>query len=195
MDGRAEIGVAATVANSVFGAEFTGLALQVAPRFDVVLPSGLWMSLSEAARTKLAAFPVSISRIGFGQEGDEKWVGLDAAVDFGKGIGPAASVKGLRVFFDGPRGIHLTFDGIGLELVRPGFSFHGFVEMTTGADDQGIADPVRQDLPRRRAAVDRERRRRRARRVGAVRHQGWYADSATLPSTPRLAAASRSAPR
>ena len=141
IDGRAEIGVAATVANSVFGAEFTGLALQVAPRFDVVLPSGLWMSLSEAARTKLAAFPVSISRIGFGQEGDEKWVGLDAAVDFGKGIGPAASVKGLRVFFDGPRGIHLTFDGIELKLVRPGFSFHGFVEMTTGADDQGIADP------------------------------------------------------
>ena len=99
------------------------------------------MSLSEAARTKLAAFPVSISRIGFGQEGDEKWVGLDAAVDFGKGIGPAASVKGLRVFFDGPTGIHLTFDGIELKLVRPGFSFHGFVEMITGADDQGIADP------------------------------------------------------
>ena len=141
IDGRAEVGVAAQVANSVFGAEFTGLALQFAPRFDVILPDGLWMSMSEAARTKLAAFPVSISRIGFGKEGDEKWVGLDAAVDFGKGIGPAASVKGLRVFFDGPPGTHLTFDGIELSLQRPGFGFHGFVSMTNGADAQGIADP------------------------------------------------------
>ena len=141
IDGRAEIGVGATVSSSVFGAEFSGLVIQFAPRFDYVLPSGLWMSLSEAARTKLAAFPVSISRIGFGQEGDEKWVGLDAAIDFGKGIGPAASVKGLRVFFDGPPGTHVTFDGIELKLVRPGFSFQGFVEMTTGADAQGIADP------------------------------------------------------
>ena len=141
IDGRVEIGAAATVADSVFGGEFTDLVLQVAPRFDFMLPSGLWLALKEAARTKLAAFPVSISRIGFGQEGDEKWVGLDAAVDFGRGIGPAASVKGLRVFFGGPPGTHLTFDGIELKLERPGFSFRGFVSMITGADPEGIADP------------------------------------------------------
>jgi hypothetical protein len=141
IDGRVEIGVAATVANSVFGAEFTELAIQLAPRFDYQLPSGLWLALSEAARTKLSAFPVSISRIGFGQEGLEKWVGLDAAVDFGKGIGAAASVKGLRVFFDGPSDVRLTFGGIGLKLVRPGYTFQGFVSMTTGADPSGIADP------------------------------------------------------
>lgn len=141
IDGRVEIGSSATVAASMFGAEFRDLGLQVAPEFEVRLPSGLWLALSEAARTKLAAFPVSISRIGFGKEGAEKWVGLDAAVDFGKGIGPAASVKGLRVFFDGPPGIHLAFDGIELLLQRPGFGFHGFVSMTSGADAQGIADP------------------------------------------------------
>ena len=142
IDGRVELGVAAQVANSVFGAEFTGLALQLAPRFDVILPNGLWLGLSGAARTKLAAFPVSISRIGFGREGEEKWVGLDAAVDFGKGIGPAASVKGLRVYFDGPPGIHLKFDGIELKLERPGFGFRGFVSMQTGGDANGIADPA-----------------------------------------------------
>ena len=120
IDGRIEIGAEAQVANSAFGAEFTDLVLQVAPRFDYILPSGLWLSLSEATRTKLAAFPVSISRIGFGEENDEKWVGLDAAVDFGGGIGPSASVKGLRVFFDGPPGTHLSFDGIELKLVRAG---------------------------------------------------------------------------
>ncbi len=141
IDGRAEVGVAAQVADSVFGAEFAGLALQLAPRFDVILPNGLWLGLSEAALTRLAAFPVSISRIGFGKEGEEKWVGLDAAVDFGKGIGPAASVKGLRVFFDGPHGTRLSFDGIELRLQRAGFGFRGFVAMKTGADPQGIADP------------------------------------------------------
>lgn len=141
IDGRAEIGPSATVAESVFGGEFTELILQVAPRFDFVLPSGLWLSLNEAARTKLAAFPVSISRVGFGSQGAEKWVGLDAAVDFGAGIGPAASVTGLRVYYGGPPGTHVAFDGIGLELERPGFAFEGFVSMITGADPGGIADP------------------------------------------------------
>lgn len=141
IDGRLEVGPSSTVANAAFGGEFTGLGLQVAPSFDLLLPGGLWLGMSEAARTKLAAFPISISRIGFGKEGAEKWVGLDAAVDFGRGIGPAASVKGLRVYFDGPPGVHLAFDGIELKLVRPGFSFHGSVSMTTGADPQGVADP------------------------------------------------------
>ena len=115
--------------------------LQVAPRFDFMLPSGLWLAMNEAARTKLAAFPVSISRIGFGSEGAEDWIGLDAAVDFGRGIGPAASVKGLRVYYGGPPGTHLRFDGIELKLQRPGFDFRGFVSMITGADPR--ASPIR----------------------------------------------------
>ncbi|HEY6056497.1 MAG TPA: hypothetical protein VIV06_00620, partial [Candidatus Limnocylindrales bacterium] len=142
IDGRAEVGPGATVAEALFGGEFKDLVLQVAPRFDFLLPSGLWLALNEAARTKLSAFPVSISRIGFGSEGLEDWIGLDAAVDFGKGIGPAASVKGLRVYYGGPAGRHLAFDGIELELHRPGFDFHGFVSMITGADPAGIADPA-----------------------------------------------------
>jgi hypothetical protein len=141
IDGRVEIGSSATVAETMFGGEFTELVLQVAPRFDFVLPSGLWLALNEAARTKLSAFPVSISRVGFGSQGAEKWVGLDAAVDLGKGIGPAASVKGLRVFYDGPPGTHLAFDGIALKLDRPGFAFEGNVSMITG-DPEGIADPA-----------------------------------------------------
>lgn len=142
IDGRVEIGPSATIADALFGGEFTELVLQVAPRFDFVLPSGLWLALSDAARTKLGAFPVSISRIGFGSAGAEKWVGLDAAVDLGRGIGPAASVKGLRVYYGGPPGTHVAFDGIELELHRPGFDFHGFVSMITGSDPQGIADPA-----------------------------------------------------
>lgn len=141
IDGRAEVGPGATVAETFFGGEFTELVLQVAPRFDFILPSGLWLALNEAARTRLAAFPVSISRIGFGSQGPEDWIGLDAAVDFGKGIGPAASVKGLRVYYGGPPGTHLAFDGIELALHRPGFDARGFVSMTTGADPAGIADP------------------------------------------------------
>ena len=141
VDGRIEIGPSSTISNAGFGAEFTGLAIQVAPEFKLILPNGLWLSLNEAIRTKLSAFPLQISRIGFGEEGEEKWAGLDAAVDFGRGIGPAASVKGLRVYFDGPHGTRLAFDGIELKLVRPGFSFHGSVAMTTGVDPQGVADP------------------------------------------------------
>jgi hypothetical protein len=141
IDGRFEIKPAATVAGSLFGAEFTGLVLQVAPGFDYALPEGLWLGLSESARTKLAAFPLSISRVGFGEENGEKWIGLDAAVDFGRGLGPSASVKGLRVFFDGPPGVHVTFEGIELKLERAGFSFRGSVSMTTGADPNGVADP------------------------------------------------------
>lgn len=140
IDGRAEIGPSATVADSLFGGEFTELILQIAPRFDFVLPSGLWLALNEAARTKLAAFPVSISRVGFGSQGAEKWIGLDAAVDFGRGIGPAASVTGLRVFYGGPPGTHVSFEGIGLKLDRAGFSFEGFVSMITGTDPGAIAD-------------------------------------------------------
>ena len=98
------------------------------------------------------------------------------------------------MFFDGPRGIHLTFDGIELKLVRPGFSFHGFVEMITGADDQGIADPsdkiFRGDVQLSIASG-----------VG-VELEGSVlfgtkdgTSSATLRSTLPLAAASRSAPR
>lgn len=141
LDGRVEIAPSSTIANAGFGGEFTGLGIQVAPEFELLLPGGLWLSMNEAARTKLSAFPLQISRIGFGKEGLEKWAGLDAAIDFGKGIGPAASVKGLRVYFGGPPGVHLAFDGIALKLVRPGFTFEGSVSMTTGADPQGVADP------------------------------------------------------
>jgi hypothetical protein len=139
IDGRAEIGPSTTVADTLFGGEFKELVLLVAPGFDFVLPSGLWLALSEAARTKLGAFPISISRIGFGSEGAEDWIGLDAAVDFGRGVGSAASVKGLRFYHGGPPGTHLAFDGIDLRLHRSGFDFHGFVSMTTG-DPQAIAD-------------------------------------------------------
>jgi len=141
IDGRVEIKPGAQVADALFGAEFTGLVLQVAPGFDFILPSGLWLAMSDAARTKLGAFPVSISRIGFGAEGAEKWLGLDAAVDFGKSLGTSASVKGLRVFYGGPPGVHVAFEGIELKIERPGFGFRGSVSMTTGADAQGIADP------------------------------------------------------
>ena len=141
LDGRFEIAPAAQVSASGFGADFTGLVLQVAPGFGYQLPEGLWLGLSESARAQLAAFPLSISRIGFGEEEGEKWVGLDAAVDFGRSIGAAASVKGLRVFFGGPVGTHLKFEGIEVKVDRPGFSGRASVEMTTGADPQGIADP------------------------------------------------------
>jgi hypothetical protein len=141
LDGRVEIGPSATIAESTFGGEFTELTLQVAPRFKFILPTGLWLSMNEAARTRLAAFPVQISRVGFGSQGLEKWVGLDAKIDFAKGIGLAASVKGLRVYFAGPPGTHVAFDGIELDVHRPGFDFHGFVEMLTGSDPDGFADP------------------------------------------------------
>jgi hypothetical protein len=141
VDGRVEISPAATIAESTFGGEFTELTLQVAPRFKFILPAGLWLSLDKAARTKLGPVQIEISRVGYGEQGPEKWVALDANVDFGKGIGAAASVKGLRMFFAGPPGVHLIFDGIGVELHRPGFDVCGFVEMISGTDPDGFADP------------------------------------------------------
>jgi hypothetical protein len=140
-DGRAEIGPGATIAESKFGGEFTDLIIEVAPRFGYALPSGLWLSMKESTRTKLAAFPVQITRVGFGNQADEKWIGLDARIDFGKGLGTATSVKGLRVYFAGPPGTHVAFDGIELDIHKPGFDFHGFVEMLTGSDPDGFADP------------------------------------------------------
>ncbi len=142
IDGRVEIGPAAQVANTLFGGEFTELVLQVAPDFDYALPSGLWLALNEAARTRLAAFPLQISRFGLGEQGPEKWVGLDASVDLGRSIGAAASVQGLRIFYGGPPGVHLTFDGIELKVFREGFAFEGFVSMVSGVDPEGIADPA-----------------------------------------------------
>ena len=141
IDGRAEVGPGATVAETFFGGEFKELGLQVAPRFEFILPSGLWLAMKESARAKLAAFPVSISRIGFGSEGPEDWIGMDAAVDFGTGIGAAASVQGLRLYYGGPHGKHLAFDGIELEMHKPGFDAKGFVSMATGPDPDGFADP------------------------------------------------------
>ena len=143
IDGRVEIDPDALVSDALFGGEFTDLVLQLAPNFDYKLPSGLWLAMNEAARTKLAAFPVQISRIGFGSAGPERWVGLDASIDFGPGIGAASSVKGLRVYWGGPAGKRLEFDGIGVEVERSGVSFTGFVSMTTGAGDpSGVADPT-----------------------------------------------------
>ena len=98
------------------------------------------MARHERSGADLGRFPVSISRIGFGSEGAEDWIGLDAAVDFGRGIGPPR-VKGLRVYYGGPPGTHLRFDGIELKLQRPGFDFRGFVSMITGADPR--ASPIR----------------------------------------------------
>ena len=68
-DGRVEIGPAATIAESKFGGEFTDSIIQVAPHFGFVLPSGLWLSTKEAARTKLGPFTVEVSRVGFGSAG------------------------------------------------------------------------------------------------------------------------------
>ncbi len=141
IDGRVEIKPSATIADAAFGGEFTDLVIKIAPEPGYLLPSGLWLALSESTRTTLGAFPIQISRLGLGSEGAEDWVGLDASVNLGKSIGAAASVKGLRLYYGGPQGRHLRFDGIELRIDRQGFNFYGFVAMTTGADPDGIADP------------------------------------------------------
>jgi hypothetical protein len=54
---------------------------------------------------------------------------------------PSLRVKGLRVFYGGPPGVHVDVRGIELKLERPGFGFRGSVSMTTGADPNGVSDP------------------------------------------------------
>jgi hypothetical protein len=141
LDGRFQVMPATGVGETALGAEVRELGLQLAPSFSLLLPGGLWVDISEELLTKIAAFPVRISRIGLGEEGDETWIGLDARVALAGGA-VGASVKGLRVFFGGAAGVHLEFTGIELKIVRePSFSLYGFLTMTSGGDPNGIGDP------------------------------------------------------
>lgn len=140
IDGRADVLPGAGVSDAVLGAEVKELAFQVAPDFKPLLPQGLWVNTSEELLAKLGAFPISVSRVGYGKEGVETWIGLDARIAFGTGLGVGAAVKGLRVYFGGPAGKHIEFDGIELHLSkRPAFSFDGYLSMSSGTDPMSDA--------------------------------------------------------
>lgn len=140
VDGRVQIWSAAGVSSAALGAEVRELGFQVSPSFSLLLPGGLWLDISEELLTRIAAFPLTISKIGFGEEGDETWIGLDARLALAGGA-LGASVKGLRVLFGGAAGVHLEFTGIELKIVRePSFSLTGFLAMTSGGDPNGLAD-------------------------------------------------------
>ncbi len=140
VDGRFQVWSAAGVSTAALGAEVRELGLQVSPTASLLLPGGLWLDISEELLTAIANFPLSISKIGFGEEGDEKWIGLDARVALAGGT-LGASVKGLRVLFGGAAGVHLEFTGIELKIVRePSFSLYGFLTMTSGGDPNGVAE-------------------------------------------------------
>ena len=140
LDGRFQIMPAAGVGNAALGAEVRELGLQIAPTFRLLLPQGLWIEISEELLTRIAAFPLSISRIGLGEEGDETWIGLDAKVALG-GDAVGAAVKGLRVYFGGAAGLHLSFEGIEVKVARlPAYSIAGSVSMTSGPDPSGVSE-------------------------------------------------------
>jgi hypothetical protein len=122
------------------GAHVRELGLQLAPSFSWILPAGLWIDLSEEVRGALASLPVGVRRIGFGSEGDERWIGLDASLALASdAIG--ASVKGMRVYFGGPGGKRVTFEGIEVRVDRaPAFTFHGNLAMTSAPDPTGLSD-------------------------------------------------------
>jgi hypothetical protein len=141
VDGHAQVMPASGVGDAAFGAAVRELGLQVAPTFQLLLPGGLWIEVSEELLTRISAFPLSISRIGFGSEGDEKWIGLDARLSFGGGTSVGSAVKGLRIFFGGAAGVHLSFEGIEIKVARlPAFSVYGLLSMTSGADPSEVAD-------------------------------------------------------
>ena len=139
VDGRVQLLPASGVGQAAVDGEVRGLGFQLTPTFSVIMPGGAWLDVSEELVTRLSAFPLSITRVGFGTQGDEKWVGLDARVALASDA-VGAAVKGLRVYFGGAAGRHLAFEGIEVKIARePTFSLQGVLAMTSG-DPGGVAE-------------------------------------------------------
>jgi hypothetical protein len=141
VDGHFSVLPTSNVGDGPFGAGVTDVGMQLSPSLGFIMPGGLWVNVSEKVVSKLSGFPISFSRVGFGAEDDEKWIGLDARLAFGGSTKFGAAVKGLRIYFGGAAGLHLAFEGIELALSSlPTFSVAGFLSMTSGSDPGGMAD-------------------------------------------------------
>ncbi len=117
------------------------LVFQITPEFEVILPLGVWITLSEEISHRLGPCEITVSRYGFGQADDGYWIGLDAGVKLIEGIPAGTSVSGLKIYFGGSGDPYVEFDGIGLQFtIAEIISVEGFVGMTTAPDPYGMAD-------------------------------------------------------
>ena len=142
IDGRVEIGPRRRWPSSVFGGEFTGP--RAAGRAAVRLRAAERPVAVAVAKRRGPSWRPSRSRSR--ASGSARRATRSGSGSTPRSTSARASVRRPRsracgVFFGGPPGIHLTFDGIELKLDRPGFASTASSTMITGADAEGIADP------------------------------------------------------
>lgn len=83
--------------------------------------AGGWIDLDKQLCLNLYGFQLEITKIGLGKnDAGENWIGFNGAIKLLEGVPAGASVEGLRILWGGSAGVHVTLEGVGVELEIPG---------------------------------------------------------------------------
>ncbi|MCB9739197.1 MAG: hypothetical protein H6747_08010 [Deltaproteobacteria bacterium] len=151
--------------------------------------AGGWLPLESPIPANLGPFAISISRIGFFTAANgRKEIALDAKVNFGADFPAGGSAKGLRISF-APNwsGVpEISFEGIGIKVVRDGFSFEGEVSMQRANGQTSFAGSIVATLDSLDATINGQVRIgvKTTEAEGTFPYAAIYLDAATETGTP-----------
>ena len=151
--------------------------------------AGGWLPLESPIPANLGPFAISISRIGFFTAANgRKEIALDAKVNFGADFPAGGSAKGLRISFapDWSGVPEISFEGIGIKVVRDGFSFEGTVSMQRTKGQTSFAGSIVPTLDSLDATINGQVRIgvKTTEAEGTFPYAALYLDAATETGTP-----------
>jgi len=90
---------------------------------------GGWLDLPKSKLVDFNGFIMELTKIGFGNAGDRKWIGFSGGIRLVDELAFGASVEGLKILWNSAGNVDLQMSSIRVELTIPDvLKFDGFVE-------------------------------------------------------------------
>lgn len=109
--------------------DFVLKRLTINAKGEVTIDGG-WIDLGDALAFDFNGFQMELTRIGFGTEGSENWIGLSGSIQLSDGLAVGGNVDGLRILWDPSNlaSLRVTVEGVGVNLTIPDtLTFEGYV--------------------------------------------------------------------
>jgi hypothetical protein len=104
---------------------------------------GGWLDLPSSKTLDFNGFMMELTKIGFGNDANRKWIGFSGAVRLADELAFGASVEGLKVLWDGGGHVDLQMSSIRVELEIPDvLGFEGFVEYFAEGTTKGFKGDI-----------------------------------------------------
>jgi hypothetical protein len=104
---------------------------------------GGWLDLPESKVLDFNGFAMELTRIGFGNEGDRRWIGFSGGVRLVDALAFGASVEGLKILWDASGKVDLQMSSIRVELaIRDLLDFTGFLDYFQDGDTKGFRGDI-----------------------------------------------------